>query len=33
LELAGIKHNKGGVQVAMASIAAAHAQPIRAAAE
>ncbi|MDR3461142.1 MAG: aminotransferase class V-fold PLP-dependent enzyme [Beijerinckiaceae bacterium] len=33
LELAGIKHNKGGVQVAMASIAAAHQQPVRAAAE
>jgi alanine-glyoxylate transaminase/serine-glyoxylate transaminase/serine-pyruvate transaminase len=33
LELAGIKHNKGGVQVAMASIAAAHQRPVRAAAE
>jgi alanine-glyoxylate transaminase/serine-glyoxylate transaminase/serine-pyruvate transaminase len=33
LELAGVKHNKGGVQVAMASIAAAHRRPVRAAAE
>lgn len=33
LELAGIKHNKGGVQAAMASIAAAHHHPVRAAAE